>query len=68
MIQATKPVIGTPISRLDGPKKVTGAATYAFEYQFEDVVYAFRCKVRLQKVASSLLMRPMPVPCPASLG
>ncbi|HTK06664.1 MAG TPA: xanthine dehydrogenase family protein molybdopterin-binding subunit [Ktedonobacteraceae bacterium] len=41
MIQATKPTIGAPISRLDGPQKVTGAATYAFEYQFEDVVYAF---------------------------
>jgi hypothetical protein len=34
MIQATKPTIGAPISRLDGPQKVTRTTTYAFEYQF----------------------------------
>ncbi len=49
MIQATKPTIGAPISRLDGPKKVTGTATYAFEYQFEDVVYAFPVQSTIAK-------------------
>ncbi|HEX4202794.1 MAG TPA: molybdopterin cofactor-binding domain-containing protein, partial [Ktedonobacteraceae bacterium] len=49
MIQATKPMIGAPISRLDGPKKVTGTATYAFEYQFEDVVYAFPVQSTIAK-------------------
>ncbi len=49
MIQATKPMIGAPISRLDGPKKVTGSATYAFEYQFEDVVYAFPVQSTIAK-------------------
>ena len=32
--------IGAPIDRVDGPKKVTGAATYAFEYQVEGATYA----------------------------
>ncbi len=49
MIQATRPMIGAPISRLDGPKKVTGTATYAFEYQFEDVVYAFPVQSTIAK-------------------
>jgi xanthine dehydrogenase YagR molybdenum-binding subunit len=42
-------MIGAPISRLDGPKKVTGSATYAFEYQFEDVVYAFPVQSTIAK-------------------
>ena len=33
--------IGAPLDRIDGPKKVTGAATYAFEYPVEGVTYAF---------------------------
>lgn len=50
MIQATKPtIIGAPISRLDGPRKVTGTATYAFEYQFENVVYAFPVQSTIAK-------------------
>ncbi|GHO90473.1 xanthine dehydrogenase [Reticulibacter mediterranei] len=49
MIQVTKPLIGAPISRLDGPRKVTGTATYAFEYQFEDVVYAFPVQSTIAK-------------------
>ena len=49
MIQATKPTIGAPISRLDGPQKVMGTATYAFEYQFEDVVYAFPVQSTIAK-------------------
>src|SRR5579884_982695 len=50
MIQVTRPaIIGAPISRLDGPRKVTGTATYAFEYQFEDVVYAFPVQSTIAK-------------------
>ncbi|HEY0752956.1 MAG TPA: xanthine dehydrogenase family protein molybdopterin-binding subunit [Ktedonobacteraceae bacterium] len=49
MIQAIKPTIGAALSRLDGPKKVTGTATYAFEYQFEDVVYAFPVQSTIAK-------------------
>ncbi|HLZ63865.1 MAG TPA: xanthine dehydrogenase family protein molybdopterin-binding subunit [Ktedonosporobacter sp.] len=33
--------IGAPLDRIDGPKKVSGSATYAFEYPVEDVTYAF---------------------------
>ncbi len=34
-------VIGQPLDRIDGPKKVTGTATYAFEHALDDVTYAF---------------------------
>ncbi len=33
--------IGAPLDRIDGPKKVTGTATYAFEHPVEGVTYAF---------------------------
>jgi xanthine dehydrogenase YagR molybdenum-binding subunit len=33
--------IGAPINRLDGPVKVTGAATYAFEYQVKQPAYLY---------------------------
>lgn len=33
--------IGAPLNRVDGEKKVTGAATYAYEYPLERVAYAF---------------------------
>ena len=32
-------VIGKPLDRIDGPLKVTGTATYAAEYQFDDMAY-----------------------------
>ncbi|MDQ6645707.1 MAG: xanthine dehydrogenase family protein molybdopterin-binding subunit, partial [Pseudomonadota bacterium] len=32
-------VIGKPLTRVDGPKKVTGAATYAAEYAVENLAY-----------------------------
>ena len=32
-------VLGKPLDRVDGPKKVSGAATYAAEYQLENVAY-----------------------------
>ncbi|WP_028965134.1 xanthine dehydrogenase family protein molybdopterin-binding subunit [Sphingomonas phyllosphaerae] len=33
-------LIGTPVSRLDGALKVTGAAAFAAEYRFEHMTYA----------------------------
>jgi len=33
-------LIGSPVSRLDGPLKVTGAARFAAEFTFEDMTYA----------------------------
>jgi xanthine dehydrogenase YagR molybdenum-binding subunit len=38
---AVEPVIGAPLDRIDGPKKVTGAAAYAFEYRLDGVTYAY---------------------------
>ncbi len=32
-------ILGKPLDRVDGPKKVAGAATYAAEYQIENVAY-----------------------------
>ncbi|KQS03464.1 xanthine dehydrogenase [Sphingomonas sp. Leaf357] len=32
-------VISRPLDRVDGPKKVSGAATYAAEYRFDDLAY-----------------------------
>jgi xanthine dehydrogenase YagR molybdenum-binding subunit len=37
----TPPSIGQPISRLEGPLKVTGAAPYAAEYPLPDLLYAY---------------------------
>lgn len=37
----TLQALGAPLDRIDGPKKVTGAATYTSEYQIEGMVYAF---------------------------
>ncbi|HEX3549144.1 MAG TPA: xanthine dehydrogenase family protein molybdopterin-binding subunit, partial [Candidatus Elarobacter sp.] len=33
--------VGAPLDRLDGPQKVAGTATYAFEYAFDRLAYAF---------------------------
>ncbi len=41
--------IGAPLDRIDGPKKVTGAATYAFEYPVEGVTYAFPVQSTIAK-------------------
>ena len=32
-------VVGKPLDRVDGPKKVSGSATYAAEYHFDDLAY-----------------------------
>jgi xanthine dehydrogenase YagR molybdenum-binding subunit len=41
MIPSTQRVVGAPLDRIDGPKKVTGAATYTYEYAVDEVTYAF---------------------------
>jgi len=33
--------IGTPLDRRDGPQKVTGTATYSYEYRFNNPLYLF---------------------------
>src|SRR5947207_7886685 len=46
--------IGLPLDRIDGPKKVTGTATYAYEHQVEDVAYVFpvQCTIARGRVVS----------------
>lgn len=39
-MKLTTKVIGAPLDRIDGPKKVTGTATYAYEHPVEGVAYA----------------------------
>ena len=41
--------IGAPLDRIDGPKKVTGTATYTFEYPVEGVTYAFPVQSTITK-------------------
>src|SRR5579864_1053907 len=41
--------IGAPLDRIDGPKKVTGAATYAYEHPVEGVTYAFPVQSTIAK-------------------
>src|SRR5206468_10651783 len=40
-MQSTIRATGAPLNRLDGVQKVTGAATYAYEYLVEGVTYVF---------------------------
>ena len=42
-------VVGQPLSRLDGPKKVTGTAHYAFEHSPEEVTYGFPVQSTIAK-------------------
>ena len=39
--------IGRPFDRVDGPKKVSGAATYAAEYAFDNLAYGFLVGARI---------------------
>lgn len=41
MTPSTQRVVGAPLDRIDGPKKVTGTATYTYEYVVAEVTYAF---------------------------
>src|SRR3984893_8077249 len=50
MITSTQQrVVGKPLDRIDGPKKVTGTATYAFEHAVDDVTYAFPVQSTIAK-------------------
>ena len=50
MISTTQQrVVGKPLSRIDGPKKVTGTATYAYEHALDDVTYAFPVQSTIAK-------------------
>lgn len=40
-MSVTTHAIGVPLDRLDGPAKVRGVATYAFEWQLENVAYLY---------------------------
>ncbi len=42
-------VVGQPLNRIDGPKKVTGTAPYAFEHSLDDVTYAFPVQSTIAK-------------------
>jgi xanthine dehydrogenase YagR molybdenum-binding subunit len=41
--------IGAPLDRIDGPKKVTGTAIYAYEHPVEGVTYAFPVQSTIAK-------------------
>ncbi|WP_445191732.1 xanthine dehydrogenase family protein molybdopterin-binding subunit [Sphingomonas sp. Tas61C01] len=47
-------VIGKPLNRIDGPLKVSGAATYAAEYDIPDLAYGYlvRSTIGSGKIAS----------------
>src|SRR5437588_2976193 len=50
MISSTQQrVVGQPLDRIDGPKKVTGTATYAFEHAVDEVTYAFPVQSTIAK-------------------
>src|SRR5437764_14427909 len=50
MIRSTQQrVVGQPLDRIDGPKKVTGTATYAFEHAVDEVTYAFPVQSTIAK-------------------
>src|SRR6266702_6307776 len=40
-MQLVTRAIGAPLDRIDGAHKVTGTATYAYEYPVEGVTYVF---------------------------
>jgi xanthine dehydrogenase YagR molybdenum-binding subunit len=49
MMNLTIRAIGEPLDRIDGPKKVTGTATYAYEHPVEGVTYAFPVQSTIAK-------------------
>ncbi len=48
-MQSTMRATGAPLNRLDGVQKVTGAATYAYEYPVEVVAYVFPVQSTIAK-------------------
>ena len=49
MTDAGRGTVGTPLDRVDGPRKVTGTATYAYEYAVEGVAYAVPVQATIAK-------------------
>lgn len=51
---AAQDIVGKPIDRIDGPKKVSGTATYAAEYALDDLAYGYlvRATVGAGKIMS----------------
>ena len=49
MISATQGVVGKPLDRMDGPKKVTGTANYAYEHSLDKMTYAFPVQSTIAK-------------------
>ncbi|HEX6553199.1 MAG TPA: xanthine dehydrogenase family protein molybdopterin-binding subunit [Ktedonobacteraceae bacterium] len=49
MTKLNRRAIGAPLDRIDGPKKVTGTATYAYEHQVADVTYVFPVQSTIAK-------------------
>jgi len=48
-MSSTTSVVGASLDRIDGPKKVTGAALYAFEHRLENVAYAYPVQSTIAK-------------------
>ena len=42
-------VLGQPLNRLDGPKKVTGTAHYAYEYSLQEMAYGYAIQSTIAK-------------------
>jgi xanthine dehydrogenase YagR molybdenum-binding subunit len=57
--------IGKPLSRIDGPVKVSGSAPFAAEFPIETMVYAALAYSTIPKGASSRLTPGRPRPRPA---
>ncbi len=50
MISTTQQrIVGKPLDRIDGPKKVTGTAPYAYEHRPDNVAYAFPVQSTIAK-------------------
>ncbi|GHO99473.1 xanthine dehydrogenase [Reticulibacter mediterranei] len=49
MIISRKQAIGAGLNRIDGPKKVTGTAPYAYEHALDQVAYAFPVQSTIAK-------------------
>ena len=49
MIISSKQAIGAGLNRIDGPKKVTGTALYAYEHALDHVSYAFPVQSTIAK-------------------
>jgi len=48
-MSVTVRAVGLPLDRIDGALKVTGAAKYAYEYDVDDVAYAFGVQSTIAK-------------------